>query len=81
MKNTLTIINKPKGEEMISIYQTWNIQDLISESININAEIHARIKSLVDVESDLLTYEPIMNAEKYKENMEEIIDLVRKGSK
>lgn len=66
---------------MNNIYRAWNIQDLISESININAEIHARIKSLVDVESALLTYEPIMNAEKYKENMEEIVDLVRKGSK
>lgn len=62
-------------------YRDWNIQQLISESININAEIHARIKTIINMENAFLTYNPKAPSEKYEELMKVAMDLVRKGSK
>ena len=60
-------------------YKNWNIQQLLSESISINAEIHARIKTVLDMENSFLTYNPNGTAEDYKTLIEVGLDLVRKG--
>ncbi len=62
-------------------YKTWNIIDLIAEQIKINAEIQARVKTVLDMENAFCTYNASAPAEKYKEFIEVALDLLRKGQK
>jgi hypothetical protein len=60
-------------------YKNWNIQELLNESININSEISARIKTVLDMENAFLTYNPNGTDEDYRVLIETGLDLVRKG--
>lgn len=64
----------------MSKYNTWNIQQLISESIEINAEIHARLKAIIDLENSFLTYNPKSSDADYKTLMLAALDMARNGS-
>ena len=59
----------------------WNIKDLLSLQMQVNAEIAARIEALEQMENGFQTYNPNGKPEDYKTLMETGIDLLRKGIK
>lgn len=63
----------------MSKYKTWNIQDLITEQLEITAEITARIKTVEMMDSNYHTYTSNADAQSYKTLMEAGMDLLRKG--
>lgn len=59
----------------------WNMHDLLSLQMQVNAEIAARIKAVEQMENSFQTYHPNGKPEDYKTLMEAGIDLLRKGIK
>lgn len=63
----------------MSNYKSWNIQQLITEQINISAEIHARVKCALDMEDSFETYNSKGTDTDYRLVMQTALDIVRKG--
>jgi len=60
-------------------FKNWNIQQLIEAQININSELQARIKTVLEMENAFLTYNPNGTDKDYRILIETGLDVVRKG--
>ncbi|HAB99723.1 MAG TPA: hypothetical protein DCE71_07880 [Parachlamydiales bacterium] len=65
----------------MSKYKNWNIRDLISEQMEVSAEIAARVMAVEQMDNNYHTYNPNGDAQSYKILMEAAIELLRKGQK
>jgi len=60
-------------------YKNWNIMQLLEAQRHITVEIQSRVKTIIDMEDQFLTYNPNAASDRYQELIMMGIDLIRKG--